>query len=999
MAITTQMRTDVANLYVALFGRAPERDGLGYWVQQLDAGKTVAQVAQEMYNTTPARAFYPEFLTNDEIVGRFYTNVLGRTADADGLAYWAAKLGATGATKGSVIAEMITAVRAYAGSDAAALTSKALFENKVTVGLYYAVDLGGNDVTTATNILTGVTSSATSVDAAKSGATTVAGSTFTLTTAADTTTGTTGNDVINASIIFDATELATTASTFTVADQINGSSGTDTLKLTVSGAQDATVTIPAASISGVEVLDIRNTVAQTASVDVSNFAGVTNVNADRSVGAVTVTNLAASGAAGIIGDGTVVGGALNFGYAAATSAATLNVSNGANAGNVAITSTPASVTINSTGANNKIGTVALGGAATALTVNAATHLQTGNITGFTGTSAKITVSGAATNKAATATAGELGAVTLGTIENTTVKTIDASGLTAGGIEAVLNTNTTISVKGGAGNDDITTGSVLTTGSVDAGAGSADVLEIAAGGTHVADATLGAKYSNFEVLRLNDTQDVSFVSGITALELNAMTAKTVSKISAAQAGAITVKGDQATSLTLTLADATGSSDTVSLTLKSDTAANNVDVAALSVIGVETLNIAATSGTAATSSDVSFGVGGADKLTAINISGTADVGLVGTNTAKAVTVTSTTSGKATISGNFVSGSSITTGAGADAITLGTGFGTYNTGAGNDGITATVAQLNTGATYNVLNGGDGTDTLTINNGANTAVTIVDNNLSKISNIEKVVVSTSGTANQSITTGGWFDGAFKANGVDLTTTATTGNITIDMTSFTGAAKITATTVGTGAGEGAVNIQTGAGNDTVTVSNAALGDAGVISTYDGNDTIVGGADAETITGGKGTDTMTGGGTTANTYVFAAGDTGGVPSATAFDTIKDFTAVAGNVINAGAASIVTNATATSGVAAISAAGVATFHAADTSFALHLVAVEAAINAGGVAAAGQAAMWQEGTDAFLFVSDGVDGIGANDLLIKLVGLDTTAAAFDTLTDGGTTFTIA
>ncbi|KRB85143.1 hypothetical protein ASE07_21510 [Noviherbaspirillum sp. Root189] len=108
------MRTDVANLYVSLFGRAPERDGLGYWVNQMDAGKTIAEVAQEMYNTEPARATYPTYLTNEEIVGKFYSNVLGRTADAEGLAFWTAKLN-EGASKGALIARCCAGFQGSAG--------------------------------------------------------------------------------------------------------------------------------------------------------------------------------------------------------------------------------------------------------------------------------------------------------------------------------------------------------------------------------------------------------------------------------------------------------------------------------------------------------------------------------------------------------------------------------------------------------------------------------------------------------------------------------------------------------------------------------------------------------------------------------------------------------------------------------------------------------------------------------------------------------------------
>ncbi|MFZ6802163.1 DUF4214 domain-containing protein, partial [Undibacterium sp. Di24W] len=42
MAITAAMRTQITELYVSLFGRAPERDGLAFWVGKLDAGATYA---------------------------------------------------------------------------------------------------------------------------------------------------------------------------------------------------------------------------------------------------------------------------------------------------------------------------------------------------------------------------------------------------------------------------------------------------------------------------------------------------------------------------------------------------------------------------------------------------------------------------------------------------------------------------------------------------------------------------------------------------------------------------------------------------------------------------------------------------------------------------------------------------------------------------------------------------------------------------------------------
>ncbi|MGE4376210.1 MAG: DUF4214 domain-containing protein [Burkholderiaceae bacterium] len=165
MAITTQMRTDVSQLYVALFGRAPDGEGLGYWVGQLDAGKSIVDIANAMYGTEPARDYYPLYQTNQEIVGSFYTNVLGRDADAEGLAYWTDKLNAAGATPGSVIAEIIGVVANYTGTDPAGLKSAALFQNKVQVAQWYGEQNGS--IADASIVLSGVTEDPASVAAAE----------------------------------------------------------------------------------------------------------------------------------------------------------------------------------------------------------------------------------------------------------------------------------------------------------------------------------------------------------------------------------------------------------------------------------------------------------------------------------------------------------------------------------------------------------------------------------------------------------------------------------------------------------------------------------------------------------------------------------------------------------------------------------------------------------------------------------------------------------------
>lgn len=85
--------------------------------------------------------------------------------------------------------------------------------------------------------------------------------------------------------------------------------------------------------------------------------------------------------------------------------------------------------------------------------------------------------------------------------------------------------------------------------------------------------------------------------------------------------------------------------------------------------------------------------------------------------------------------------------------------------------------------------------------------------------------------------------------------------------------------------------------------------------------------------------------------------------------------------VVDNATAAAGVARI-VAGFATFDR-DGTLAEKISWTEAGINAGGTAAAGQAAAFLHDGDRYLFFSNGVDGVNAGDALVRLVGVQSTA----------------
>ena len=154
----------VSSLYAALFGRAPEAGGLAYWTPQLAASGPVG-VAQNMFMCDPARAYYPAGMSAANIAHAFYTNVLGRAPDADGLAYWTNQLIAK--QPGRVIVDLIQSVAAYAGTDPDALASQQLLANKRIVGLDAAITVGINDVARCQRAFAGLSGDLPSLTTAK----------------------------------------------------------------------------------------------------------------------------------------------------------------------------------------------------------------------------------------------------------------------------------------------------------------------------------------------------------------------------------------------------------------------------------------------------------------------------------------------------------------------------------------------------------------------------------------------------------------------------------------------------------------------------------------------------------------------------------------------------------------------------------------------------------------------------------------------------------------
>nr|MCH9638924.1 hypothetical protein [Betaproteobacteria bacterium] len=531
-----------------------------------------------------------------------------------------------------------------------------------------------------------------------------------LTTGADNIPGTSGADVISGFV------GTATTSTMTGADTVSGAGGIDTFNITNASGAGVTNT-NGALVSGIEIFNLRGSAAaDTFTFDAAGVAGVTEINGYLSLGALTVTNVPSGASVGVVGNGSVTNAATTATYAAGAKEQILNIKDGTKGtGNIVINGAaaadPTTLTINSTGAANTVGTITANGTATTTTINAATSLNATSLAiGSNAAAQSLKISGAATDVAATATAAATSAVVLGALDDD-FSSIDASGLTAGGVQGTLSTTVAATFTGGAGDDRITTSTSGQTGVVDAGAGN-DTLTLA-NATHIDTAAEGAVYKGFEVLSSAGAAiDMDLMTGstINAIKLGGA-GSNVTDMNATQAANVTVQGALgATTLGIKNATTVGTTDTLALTISDgDTTTSEALVVGgdLTLAGVETITMNAVDDATFTSmanitgmtkltvtgdGDVSFTTGAHALESNVSIDFS---GLKGTSTFNAAAATtnafSFTGGSAvdTITDNVIGGNIISTGAGNDVITLtdktgGTATTTVTGGAGADAIT---------------------------------------------------------------------------------------------------------------------------------------------------------------------------------------------------------------------------------------------------------------------------------------------------------------------------
>ena len=272
MAVT---KAQVAQLYVALFNRAPEGAGLNAWFAA-GATKTQAQLADDMLRSPAVQSYFNGRIDTDRgFVSNIYKNFLGKdyADDPAGIESWVRHLEA-GHSRGETLVKLFE-VAQTPEAIAAAPVAAAIFRNKTEVSAYMAEkiadiaqrDDGTYDYEPFQAIIRGTTDTnleeqKAKVDQLASGQTPSTNKNLTAET--DNIVGTDGDDTFNG--VYYVGNGAKT-STLSPLDTIDGKAGKDTLNLTVqkNGSDSDSVEMSAIEtamrgVSNIENLNIRSEV-------------------------------------------------------------------------------------------------------------------------------------------------------------------------------------------------------------------------------------------------------------------------------------------------------------------------------------------------------------------------------------------------------------------------------------------------------------------------------------------------------------------------------------------------------------------------------------------------------------------------------------------------------------------------------------------------------------------------------------------------------------------
>jgi len=149
----------IQEIYVGLLGRAADAEGLAYWEAEIDGGVlSIEELRANIVNEQPEYAANLGTLSRTDLVTELYSNLFNRAPDVEGLAYWV-----TGGGSAVNADQLVLAL-----VNGASVADEAVLANRTEVANYYTESGVAYDASAAASAIADVDGTDSSVQAAKS---------------------------------------------------------------------------------------------------------------------------------------------------------------------------------------------------------------------------------------------------------------------------------------------------------------------------------------------------------------------------------------------------------------------------------------------------------------------------------------------------------------------------------------------------------------------------------------------------------------------------------------------------------------------------------------------------------------------------------------------------------------------------------------------------------------------------------------------------------------
>jgi beta-glucanase (GH16 family) len=137
----------IISLYNAYFDRAPDALGLFFWAAQHANGMSLEDLAQRFYDSAEAAGSRPAGQSVTYAVTQAYFDILGRAPDSEGLNFWVRMIETGQLAPSDFALALIQSAGGQAGEDGQIVKTKA------SLSAYYALEHGLNDGGDAASVL------------------------------------------------------------------------------------------------------------------------------------------------------------------------------------------------------------------------------------------------------------------------------------------------------------------------------------------------------------------------------------------------------------------------------------------------------------------------------------------------------------------------------------------------------------------------------------------------------------------------------------------------------------------------------------------------------------------------------------------------------------------------------------------------------------------------------------------------------------------------------